>query len=96
MKTTAEKLADEYAGKEFANKSSWEFHNQYTSFIAGYKANKVNAQLLDALKFAVECEAKDRQLMKTVCKEMGINKQPEKLKWVKQAEQAIKKSKLNQ
>lgn len=90
MKTKAEKLADEYAGKDFANKSSWEFHNQYMSFIAGYEANQINAQLLSALKFAIECEKKDRQLMRKVAKDMGMNNQPKKLKWVKQAEKAIK------
>ena len=33
-----QKLAEDYASKDFENKSSFEFHNQYTSFIEGYKA----------------------------------------------------------
>lgn len=34
MKTILE-AASEYASKDFSNKSSFEFHNQYTSFQAG-------------------------------------------------------------
>jgi len=30
-----EKEAEKYASKNFQNKSSFEYHNQYTSFIAG-------------------------------------------------------------
>ena len=30
-----EKEAEKYASKDFQNKSSFEYHNQYTSFIAG-------------------------------------------------------------
>ena len=33
-----QKLAEDYASKDFENKSSFEFHNQYTSFIEGYNA----------------------------------------------------------
>ena len=40
MKQTDEELAKEYAGKGFPDKSSFEFHNQYTSFLAGLRKGR--------------------------------------------------------
>lgn len=44
-KEAIEKEAEKYAVKDFADKSSFEFHTQYTSFISG-----VNSKIAERIK----------------------------------------------
>jgi hypothetical protein len=39
-KRTDEKLSEDYASNDFVNKSSFEYHNQYTSYLAGLQKGR--------------------------------------------------------
>jgi hypothetical protein len=47
---TIDEAAEEYSSTNFSNKSSWEFHNQYLSFIKGAKSDAAKEYWREELK----------------------------------------------